>query len=45
MNEMQPKLGALTARVNETEERIRDLEGRVMERKEVEEKRKITNGP
>ena len=36
---MQSKLDALTARVNEAEERISDIEKKLMERKEAEEKR------
>lgn len=39
MNEMQSKLAALTAMVSEVEKRISDLEDRLMEMKEVEEKR------
>lgn len=34
--EMQSKLDALTARVNEAEERISDLEDKLMKRKETE---------
>ena len=36
---MQAILDALTYRVNEAEERISDIEGKLMERKEAEEKR------
>ena len=36
---MQSKLDALTAGVNETGERISGIEDKLMERKEVEEKR------
>jgi len=43
---MQSKLDALTARVNEAEERISNLENRLMDGKEVEEKkRKTTSSP
>ena len=35
---MQSKLDALTARVNEAEERVSDIEDKLMERKEAEEK-------
>ena len=37
MNEMQSQLGALTARVNEAEERISELEDEMIEKKEREE--------
>ena len=36
---MQAKLDALTARVNETEELVNDIEDKLMERREAEEKR------
>ena len=36
---MQSKLGALTAWVNEAEERVSDIEDKLMKRKEAEEKR------
>lgn len=39
MNEKQYKLDPLTSRVNEAEERINDVEDKLMERKEVEKKR------
>jgi len=39
MNEMQFKLDTLTARVNEAEERISDLQDKLMEKKAVEENR------
>ena len=39
MNEMQSKLNILIARVNEAEEKITDLEDKLMERKKVEENR------
>ena len=39
VNEMQSKLDTLTATVNETEERISDLEDKLIERVEVEENR------
>ena len=43
---MQSKLDALTARVNEAEERVSDIEDKLTERKEAKEKRgKTTNGP
>ena len=37
---MQSKLEVLTMRVNEVEERVSDLEDKLMARKEAEEKRK-----
>ena len=37
---MQSKLDALTDRVNEVEERMSDIEDKLMIRKEAEEKRK-----
>ena len=40
---MQDKLDAVTARVSEAEEGISDIEDKLMERKEAEEKRKTTN--
>ena len=40
LNEMQSKLEVLTARVNEVEERVSDIEGKLMARKEAEEKEK-----
>ena len=36
---MQSKLDVLTARVNEVEERVSDIEDKLMERKEAKEKR------
>ena len=39
VTEMQSKLDALTARVNEAEERITNIEDKLMGRKETEEKR------
>ena len=39
MNEMQSKLDTLTARVNEAEEQISDLEDKLIERKDTEEDR------
>ena len=46
LNEMQSKLDALTAGVNEREERVNDIEDKLMERKEAEEKkRKTTKRP
>ena len=45
LTEMQAKLDALTARVNEAEERVSNTEDQLMERKETEEKIKTTNGP
>ena len=36
---MQFKLDALTPRVNEVEERVSDIEDKLMERKEAEDKR------
>ena len=39
LNEMQSKLEVLTMRVNEVEERVSDIEDKLMVRKEVEEKR------
>ena len=36
---MQSKLNVLTARVNEMEERVSDIEDKLMVRKEAEEKR------
>ena len=37
---MQSKLDALTARINDAEERISNIENKLMERKEAEEKKK-----
>ena len=37
---MQSKLDVLTTRVNEVEERVSDIEDKLMARKEAEEKRK-----
>lgn len=45
MNEMQSKWDALIARVNDAEERISDLEDRLMERKTAEEKRERKPSP
>ena len=42
---MQSKLGTVKVRVNETEERVSDIEDKLMEKKEAERKRKTTNGP
>ena len=39
LNEMQPKLEVLTTRVTEEEERVSDIEDKLMARKEAEEKR------
>ena len=39
LTEIQSKLDALAARVNEEEERMSDIEDKLMERKEAEEKR------
>ena len=39
LNEMKSKLGVLTIRVNEVEERVSDIEDCLMPRKEAEEKR------
>ena len=39
---MRSKLDSLTTRVNETEERVGDIEDKCMERKEAEEKRRKT---
>ena len=40
---MQSKLEVLTTRVNEVEERVSDIEDKLMARKEAEEKRKKNN--
>ena len=40
LTEMQFKLDALTTGVNEVEERVSDIEDKLMERTEAEEKRK-----
>lgn len=40
LNEMQSKLDVLMMRVNEVEERVSDIEDKLMARKEAEEKRK-----
>ena len=40
INEMQSKLEVLTMRVNEMEERVSNIEDKLMARKEAEEKRK-----
>ena len=39
LNGMQSKLEVLTTRVNEVEERLSDIEDKLMARKEAEEKR------
>ena len=39
LNEMQSKLEVLTTSVNEVEERVSDIEDKLMARKEAEEKR------
>ena len=39
LNEMQPKLDVLTMSVNEVEERVSDIEDKLMVGKETEEKR------
>ena len=39
VNEVQSKMEALTARINEAEERIRDIEDKMMKNKEAEKKR------
>ena len=41
---MQQKMEALTARINETEERISDMEHKGMDNKEAEKKRETTTG-
>ena len=38
MNEMQSKLEVLTTRVDEVEERVRDIEDKLMANRETEEK-------
>ena len=40
LTEMQSKLDAVTARINEVEETVSDTEDKLMERKEAEGKRK-----
>ena len=40
LNEMQSKLEVLTMRVKEVEERVSDIEDKLMARKEAEEKQK-----
>ena len=45
LNEMQSKLEVLTMRVNEVEERVSDIEDKLMVRKEAEEKRKTIKSP
>ena len=45
LNEMQSKLEVLTLRVNEVEERVSDIEDKLMARKEAEEKRKTIRRP
>ena len=42
---MQSKLDVLPARVNEVEERVSDIEGNLMKRKEAEEKREKQSRP
>ena len=39
LNEMQSKLEVLTMRVNEVEERVSDIEDKLMAKRETEEKR------
>ena len=39
MNEMQSKLEVLMTRVNEVEERVSDIEDKLMAKRETEEKR------
>ena len=39
LNEMQSKMEVLTVRVNEVEERVSDIEDKLMARKDAEEKR------
>ncbi|WP_147255564.1 hypothetical protein, partial [Streptomyces sp. PT12] len=39
INEVQSNMGALTARINEAEERISEIEDQMMENKEAEKKR------
>ena len=39
MNEMQSKLEVLTTRVNEVEERVSDIEDKLIAKRETEEKR------
>ena len=41
ITEIQSKLDVLTASVNEVEERISDIEDKLMERKEAKDKREI----
>ena len=38
---MQSKLDGLTAQVNEADEKVNDIEDKLMERKEAEEKREL----
>ena len=40
MNEMQCKLEVLTTRVNEVEERVSDLEDKLIAKRETEEKKR-----
>ena len=42
LNEMQSKLEVLTMRVDEVEERVSDIEDKLMARKEAEEKKRKT---
>ena len=42
LNEMQSKLEVLTTSVNKVEERVSDIEDRLMARKEAEEKKRKT---
>ena len=42
LTKMQPKVDALTARVNEEEERVNDIEDKLMVKKETKEKREKT---
>ena len=42
LNEMQSKLEVLMMRVNEAEERVSDIEDKLMARKEAEEKKRKT---
>ena len=42
LNEMQSKLEVLTIKFNKVEERVSDIEDKLMVRKETEEKRETT---
>ena len=45
ISEVQSKMEALTARINEAEERISDIEDQMTENKEAEQKRQTNTGP